>query len=197
MFAMECLPLARLFLAQKKYPRAADLLKSLRKRCLKRELSELVLQIDILQSATLHAINQYEPATALLQKALAFAETQGYLRLFINDSKLIKPILRCMADRPLNTTTAVNIEKILVAVHAARRQTTIENTSHDYGHEGLTQREMEILGWVAQGFQNKEIGQKAFIATSTVKSHIKSIMNKLEVNTRIQIILKARETGIL
>ena len=109
LFAMECLSLARLHYAQKKYPQADALLKSLRNRFLKRGLAELVLQIDILQSAALYMMNQHETAEAILKETLAFAETEGYLRPFINESKLIGPILRRIADRcsntPLNVTT--------------------------------------------------------------------------------------------
>ena len=51
--------------------------------------------------------------------------------------------------------------------------------------------------WVAQGFQNKEIAQKAFIAITTVKSHVSNILEKLNVRTRTQAILKAKEMKIL
>lgn len=197
LFATECLTQARLYYAQKKYLQAANLLQSLRNRCLKRGLADLVLQIDILQSATLHAMNQRETAVALLKKTLAFAETEGYLRPFINDSKLIAPILRFIADRSSDTPAAGNIEKILILSNLSRHGADPVRKCDGRGQGALTQREIEILEWVAQGFQNKEIARNAFIAVSTVKSHIRHIMTKLNATTRIQMVVKAKEIGIL
>ena len=51
-------------------------------------------------------------------------------------------------------------------------------------HKNLTQRELDVLALVAQGFSNKEIAIKLFISTNTVKRHLKSIFSKLSVNTR-------------
>ena len=48
----------------------------------------------------------------------------------------------------------------------------------------LTQRELDVLALVAQGYGNKEIATRLFISTNTVKRHLKSIFSKLDVNTR-------------
>jgi DNA-binding NarL/FixJ family response regulator len=50
--------------------------------------------------------------------------------------------------------------------------------------ETLTVREREVLGLLSQGLTNKEIAKKLFITTNTVKRHLKSIFEKLGVNTR-------------
>jgi DNA-binding NarL/FixJ family response regulator len=50
--------------------------------------------------------------------------------------------------------------------------------------KNLTQRELEVLVLVAQGYGNKEIAARLFISTNTVKRHLKSIFAKLDVNTR-------------
>ncbi|MFN2198249.1 MAG: response regulator [Anaerolineales bacterium] len=50
--------------------------------------------------------------------------------------------------------------------------------------ELLTGREKEVLDFVARGLTNKEIAQRLFVSTNTVKKHLKSIFEKLEVNNR-------------
>lgn len=50
--------------------------------------------------------------------------------------------------------------------------------------KNLTDRELEVLALVAQGYGNKEIATRLFISTNTVKRHLKSIFSKLDVNTR-------------
>jgi len=63
--------------------------------------------------------------------------------------------------------------------------------------EPLSDRELEVLRWVAQGASNKEIAAALFIAEGTVKNHLTSIFNKLSVRDRTQAALKARELGLL
>ncbi len=63
--------------------------------------------------------------------------------------------------------------------------------------EPLSDRELEVLRWVAQGASNKEIAAALFIAEGTVKNHLTSIFNKLDVRDRTQAALKARELGLL
>jgi DNA-binding NarL/FixJ family response regulator len=50
----------------------------------------------------------------------------------------------------------------------------------------LTEREREILGLVGQGLANKEIARRLQIELATVKSHIRSILRKLGVNSRTE-----------
>lgn len=61
----------------------------------------------------------------------------------------------------------------------------------------LTQREKEILGFLAEGYSNSEIGQKLVISPSTVHSHRSNIMKKLNLSTRHELIQYAREQGLL
>ena len=51
----------------------------------------------------------------------------------------------------------------------------------------MTKREREVIGLLAEGLSNKEIGQKIHVSTFTVKSHIHNIMEKLALHTRLEI----------
>jgi two-component system, NarL family, nitrate/nitrite response regulator NarL len=55
----------------------------------------------------------------------------------------------------------------------------------------LSDREMEIVQLVAQGFQNKEIGKKLSISENTVKNHLHNIFDKLGVSDRLELMLYA------
>ena len=55
----------------------------------------------------------------------------------------------------------------------------------------LSDREMEVVQLVAQGFQNKEIGKKLFISELTVKNHLHNIFDKLGVSDRLELALYA------
>ncbi len=51
----------------------------------------------------------------------------------------------------------------------------------------MTQREREVIILIAEGLSNKEIATRLHIATHTVKSHVRNIMEKLTLHTRLQI----------
>jgi DNA-binding NarL/FixJ family response regulator len=59
----------------------------------------------------------------------------------------------------------------------------------------LTEREREILHYVARGDNNREIGETLFITEGTVKNHVSNILSKLALRDRTQAALWAREHG--
>jgi DNA-binding NarL/FixJ family response regulator len=59
--------------------------------------------------------------------------------------------------------------------------------------EHLTRREREVLALIAEGFSNQEIATQLYLAPSTVKWYVHSILRKLEVDSRIKAVSRARE----
>jgi len=55
----------------------------------------------------------------------------------------------------------------------------------------LTEREMEVLRLVAEGMNNREIGQALFISENTVKNHIRNILEKLHLHSRMKAVVYA------
>ncbi len=55
----------------------------------------------------------------------------------------------------------------------------------------LTDRELEVLRFVAEGCSNKEIGAQLFISSETVKKHLKNSFNKLGAHNRLAALRKA------
>ncbi len=62
--------------------------------------------------------------------------------------------------------------------------------------ELLSEREREVLHWLASGVSNREIGRQLFITESTVKRHVYHIFGKLNVRNRTQAVLRALKLGI-
>lgn len=62
---------------------------------------------------------------------------------------------------------------------------------------GITQREHEILGLIAEGLSNREIGERLFVSENTVKTHSSRLFAKLGVNRRVQAVQQGRELGLL
>lgn len=61
----------------------------------------------------------------------------------------------------------------------------------------LTQREVEVLSLVAQGRSDKEISERLSISLYTVKSHLRSILSKLQVSNRRQAAREAKRSGLV
>jgi DNA-binding NarL/FixJ family response regulator len=60
----------------------------------------------------------------------------------------------------------------------------------------LTEREVEILGLIAQGHTNEEIARHLVLSLKTVRNHVSNIFSKLQVADRAQAVLRAREAGM-
>lgn len=61
----------------------------------------------------------------------------------------------------------------------------------------LTSRELEILELIAAGCSNADISEKLYITVGTVKTHVRSILNKLCVNDRTQAAVRALRSGLI
>ncbi len=73
---------------------------------------------------------------------------------------------------------------------AASRDTPPESAPH------LTQRERQVLGRLAQGMSNRQIAADLGISESTVKMHLTSVMSKLGVASRVQVLAAAHRLGL-
>lgn len=63
--------------------------------------------------------------------------------------------------------------------------------------EKLSERELQVLGLISQGKNNKEIASLLFVSEDTLKMHVKNILRKLQANDRIQAVVIAIRRGLL
>ncbi len=63
--------------------------------------------------------------------------------------------------------------------------------------EVLTRRELEVLAALSKGLSNAEIAEQLFIGATTVKSHVSSVLSKLNLRDRAQAVVFAYESGLV
>ena len=71
------------------------------------------------------------------------------------------------------------------------------NQQNDVPSTNLTEREVEILRWMAQGMSNPEIAEKACITEGTVRSHVSNLLSKLGLQNRAQAVIYAVRKGLV
>lgn len=62
---------------------------------------------------------------------------------------------------------------------------------------GITPREREILGLIAEGLSNREIAERLFVSENTVKTHSRRLFEKLDAKRRTQAVQIAKEAGLI
>jgi len=65
------------------------------------------------------------------------------------------------------------------------------------GLSSLTEREREVLGAVARGLSNAEIGEELFMSHATAKTHVSRLLTKLDARDRAQLVMLAYEAGVV
>jgi len=108
----------------------------------------------------------------------------GYLLKNVDADELANAIRQAYAGKP---TLAPEAAQILI------------NASREPYKPGidLTERENEVLGLLVEGLTNPEIAEKLFVSKSTVKFHVSSILNKLQVSSRTEAVAKALQENLL
>ncbi len=99
------------------------------------------------------------------------------------------------ADELCKAIRAGAAGKVQLAPEAASRLTS--EVRAPASSEALTERETEVLKLIARGKANKQIAGELFIDETTVKSHVHSILSKLNVRSRTQAVLYAVRLGLV
>jgi LuxR family maltose regulon positive regulatory protein len=92
-----------------------------------------------------------------------------------------------------NRVSARYLAKLLTAL----AQDTAVPTSDERLAEPPSERELEVLAFIAAGESNQEIARKLYVSTSTVKTHINRLYRKLGAHSRTQAVARAREMNLL
>lgn len=148
---------------------------------------ELIGEIDALDSACLPIITTIFDDSQMIFDALS-AGARGYLLKHHETTRLVQLMQRVIDDEP-PLSPAVSRQ-----VMAALKQT---GARADLDEIALTTREEEVLSLLARGLQLSSVAGMLAISQNTASTHVKSIYRKLNIKSRAQAALAARDRGLL
>ena len=210
--------------AQNRPDRALDLLARLSAMIDAAGAAGFLIESLVLRTMALQARGEFEWTVFPLEHALFLAESEGYVRTFIDHGRLmIEPLTAILAEQQQGRPAAAwrippaYVVKLLAALgeEAEERepaQSTAPIRKPDITHipvrrqpptanihliEPLSERELEVLHLLSTSLPTPEIAEELFISVSTVRTHIKNIYGKLNAHNRIGAVERSRELGLL
>jgi LuxR family maltose regulon positive regulatory protein len=159
------------------------------------------IEVLVLLSLVLQAMDEEERALQSLEEALAIAKPEGYVRTFIDEGSAIADLLQITASR------GIHIEytgELLAAFDETRvdkfrlgiSDDTSSTAKTNHMLETLSNREFEVLRLLASDLSGPEIAEELSIALSTLRYHTNNIYGILSVHNRREAVSRAKQLGL-
>jgi LuxR family maltose regulon positive regulatory protein len=187
-------PYALFLITEMKFMEAEILLTELFKMAKAANRTERIIEAKVIYSILYKAKGDREKALTNLIEALEIAAGENILMSFVLYHSHIRDLLKEVYK--LQATGKTNIPKNLtdkLKLALEKRERSLKNKSES----ALSDRELDALKLLAEDISNQEIADKLFISLNTVKTHVKNIFLKLEVDSRLQAVSKGKELGII
>jgi DNA-binding NarL/FixJ family response regulator len=164
-------------------------------RAIKRELPRTVVLMITASDEPGHLAEALEAGAA------------GYVLKTAHPQEIEDAIHRALdGESPLNQELAKELlVRLMKQAQTAHRPSDLAPEGSPFGEERpesssalrtLSQRELDVLGLVAQGKTNQQISKELLVSVSTVKKHVRQVISKLGISDRTQAAVKALELGM-
>jgi LuxR family maltose regulon positive regulatory protein len=144
------------------------------------------IEVLALQALALQAQGNVPAALASLRRALALAEPEGFVRMFVEEGPPMAALLRAVTTRG---SLPSYVRRLLDALGTAP------------GDQGLidplSPRELDVLRLLGTHLDGPDIARQLFVSLNTVRTHTKNIYAKLGVNNRRSAVRRAEELDLM
>ena len=197
-------------LAQRQFQAALPQAKEVLKTAKSGERLRHAIESQLVQASVFVQSNEPQAAYQVVLEALQQAEPEGFVRVFVDEGRLVLDLL---SDSRANLVTAgVSTHYLTKLLAASNKPTTVVPALTDLPKaaiesarptlfkliEPLTEREQAVLRLIVNTTLNTtEIANEMSVAVSTVRTHIKNIYSKLEVQSRLEAIQRSHELDLL
>ena len=162
-----------------------------------------VIQILLLQALAYQAQDNLPHALASLERAMSLAEPEGYIRIFVDEGRLMRLLVE-KQSRNRGHQLSGYADKLLAAfaqpmatpklVGPGRTRAIIHQKSDAI--DPLSERELDVLKLLRTELSGPEIAKQLIVSLNTVRTHTKSIFTKLGVNNRRAAVRRAEELDL-
>jgi LuxR family maltose regulon positive regulatory protein len=165
-----------------------------------------VIEVLILQAMAYQTQGDPSRALAALDRALALAEPEGYVHIFVDEGEALRSLLGLILKEQAHHRDLPRrgyVGKLLAAFPhgdsasaSAAIQQKMDNAQPASLIEPLSERELEVLKLLRSDLSGPEIAQQLIVSLNTLRTHTKNIFNKLGVNNRRAAVRRAEELGL-
>ncbi|MEZ5178313.1 MAG: LuxR C-terminal-related transcriptional regulator [Acidimicrobiales bacterium] len=127
-----------------------------------------------------------------LAEVLALTEAQGYHRTLVAEGPALWDLLEAV---PAHGRIAAHVEALLDT--ARRTVPTVQVVDQGSLIDPLSERELEVLRYLASRLDSSEIASALYLSVNTVRTHVKAIYRKIAVNSRPDAVARGRELALI
>jgi LuxR family maltose regulon positive regulatory protein len=149
-----------------------------------------VIEILIMLAVAYEAQDNIPAALAALERALALAEPEGYVRMFVDEASAMASLLDVSEQQGIARDYVRRLQNALSGVEdrAPVSQGLVDQ---------LSQRELDVLRLLGTDLGGPDIARELVLSLNTVRTHTKNIYAKLGVNSRRAAVRRAGELELL
>jgi LuxR family maltose regulon positive regulatory protein len=147
-----------------------------------------------LQALTLQILGREEEALEVIRRCLVFAAPEGYVRIFVERGRPMVKLLKAALSQGIETEY---INRLLAAFQSLSEPRETPSLATKLLVEPISEREVEVLRLLEGSLNTPEIAAQLYISVGTVRTHIKNIYRKLDVNRRMEAVQRAKELGLI
>ncbi len=184
---------ARLLLIQNKLDEAEQLLSELYVLAVDNNAIEKIIELKLSYAVLFKLRGNQGKAISILIEAMELASDENLLFYFVNDYSRIKDLTTTAFKVLAATKTNIPAKFVDNLKLAIERKEKLKKVN--FGID-LSARELDTLKLI-QNLSNQEIADKLFISLNTVKTHLKNIYLKFDVDNRTKAVAKAKELGLI
>ncbi len=185
---------ARLLIARGEKAAATERLRGLYERAITADERGCAIRIRVYQAL---ATATQDEALVFLADALKMGEPEGFIRTFVDEGRLLAPLLRQAIRSGIEPDYARKLLTIVEAEERQRKTRGGEGKSTTTAAGVLSERETEVLGLMGAGLSDRQIAGKLTVSLSTAKTHVHRILEKLGATSRTGAVSMARERRLL
>jgi LuxR family maltose regulon positive regulatory protein len=151
------------------------------------------IEILVVQAIAYQSQGDIPAALVPLERALTLAEPEGYVRIFVDEGRLMEALLETTVKRGI----ALNyVRHLLTAFGKAEGRSPAQQVVNEPLSESLSERERDVLRLLRTDLSGPDIARELMVSLNTLRTHTKNIYDKLEVNNRRAAVRRSEELDL-